>query len=190
MAKWGLCSLGSGCRQTAVNAWRSRIGISQGSLLPRLPSCACSTQILGYEPSLPVAGHLKTLYLSRWGHRVASVVSAALAVPGWSELPVVGIEVLGHLLLEDLLEDGLRAFPDSGLHVPLHVMIEAPLRGKVPTPSLETHKLPDAIPRGVRASPGRSSGGRLWLREAVASSLRNQPFFCLTRKIAVFRIIF
>ena len=44
--------------------------------------------------------------------------------------------MLGHLLLEDLLEDGLHAFPDPSLHVPLYGSLELLLRGQVFTSSL------------------------------------------------------
>jgi len=62
------------------------------------------------------------------------------------ELPVAGLEVLGHLLLEYLFEDGLDALVDSGLYVQLHVMLELMLlRGQVSPFSLETRNLPDTI---------------------------------------------
>jgi hypothetical protein len=44
--------------------------------------------------------------------------------------------MLGHLLLEDLLEDGLDAFPDPGLHVPFHGFLNLFLLGQVSPSSL------------------------------------------------------
>jgi len=38
--------------------------------------------------------------------------------------------VLGHLLLEDFLEDGLHALANPGLHVQLHVVVELMFRGQ------------------------------------------------------------
>jgi hypothetical protein len=68
---------------------------------------------------------------------VALVVIVALAAPSGSELPVAGIQMIGQLLLEDLLQDGLHALADPGLHVALHVMLELVLlRGQVPPSSL------------------------------------------------------
>jgi len=70
------------------------------------------------------------------GHEVSGVVAVALAAPGGGKLPVVGPEMLGHLLLEDLLKDGLDAFAHPGLHVPFHGFLELFLRGQVLTSSL------------------------------------------------------
>jgi hypothetical protein len=53
------------------------------------------------------------------------------------------LEVLGHLLLEDLLQDGLDALPYPGLHVSLHVVLEFLLRGQVCLLH-STHNLSDA----------------------------------------------
>jgi hypothetical protein len=39
--------------------------------------------------------------------------------------------VLGHFFLEDLLEDGLDALANPGLHVKLHVVVELTFRGQV-----------------------------------------------------------
>jgi hypothetical protein len=59
-------------------------------------------------------------------------VSIAFSSPGRRELSVAGFEVVGHLLLEDLLKDGLYALADPGLHVQLHVVLEViVLRGQV-----------------------------------------------------------
>src|SRR5215210_4430947 len=44
--------------------------------------------------------------------------------------------MLGHLLLEDLLQDCLNAFPDPGLYVAFDVMLELVLRGQAPPSSL------------------------------------------------------
>src|SRR5215204_5216693 len=44
--------------------------------------------------------------------------------------------MLGHLLLEDLLQDCLNAFPDPGLYIAFHVMLELVLRGQAPPSSL------------------------------------------------------
>src|SRR5215212_1335131 len=44
--------------------------------------------------------------------------------------------MLGHLLLEDLLQNYLNAFPDPGLYVAFHVMLELALRGQAPPSSL------------------------------------------------------
>src|SRR5215210_8080563 len=44
--------------------------------------------------------------------------------------------MLGHLLLEDLLQNCLNAFPDPGLYVAFHVMLELALRGQAPPSSL------------------------------------------------------
>ena len=48
-----------------------------------------------------------------------------LATASGGEAAVARSEVLGHLLLEDLLEERLHALPDPGLHVPLHVLTES-----------------------------------------------------------------
>src|SRR5215210_9110995 len=106
--------------------------ISQGPPLPRLLSCACSElEYLSDELTLAVARHLKTLDLAGRGQQVALVVAVALPSPGGGQLAVAGFKVLGHLLLEDLLEDGLHALANPGLHVQLHVVVELMFRGQV-----------------------------------------------------------
>jgi len=44
---------------------------------------------------------------------------------------VADLKVLGHLLLEDFLEDSLHALANPGLHVQLHVVVEFMFRGQV-----------------------------------------------------------
>jgi hypothetical protein len=56
---------------------------------------------------------------------------------------------LGHLLLEDLFEDGLHALAYSGFDVQLDVVFELAFCGQVPPFSLGTHKLPDTIQSGL-----------------------------------------
>jgi hypothetical protein len=60
-------------------------------------------------------------------------VAVAFSSPGWSELPVAGFEVRGHLLLENFFEEGgLHALANSGLYIQLYVMLELVLlRGLV-----------------------------------------------------------
>src|SRR5215203_4756147 len=79
---------------------------------------------LGDELTLPVARHLQAFDLTRRGQEVALVVAVTLTSPGGGELPVTGLQMLGHLLLEDLFEDGLHALAEPGLHVQHHVMLE------------------------------------------------------------------
>src|SRR5215203_2984997 len=86
---------------------------------------------LSYELALAVARHLKALNVAGRSQQVALVVAVTLSSPGWGQLPVVGFKVLGHLLLEDLLEDGLHALANPGLHVQLHVVVELMFRGQV-----------------------------------------------------------
>src|SRR3712207_8685296 len=66
-----------------------------------------------------------TLFRSaRGGNEVALVVAIALAASGRRELPVACPEMLGHLLLEHLLQDGLHALTDPGLYVQLDVKLD------------------------------------------------------------------
>jgi hypothetical protein len=53
--------------------------------------------------------------------------------------------MLGHLLFEHLLQDGLYALAHSGLDIHLDFMLELVFRGQASPFSLETHKLPDTI---------------------------------------------
>src|SRR5215212_7288515 len=58
--------------------------------------------------------------------------------------------MLGHLLLENLLEDGFDAFADPGLHVPFDGLLElVVLRGQVLTSSLNPQ-----LTRHYRSSAG------------------------------------
>src|SRR5215218_4388542 len=91
---------------------------------------------LSDELSLPVPRHLQALDPARQGDEVSGVVTIALAAPGGGELPVASLQMLGHLLLEDLLEDGLDAFAHPGLHVPFDGLLKLFLRGQVLTSSL------------------------------------------------------
>jgi hypothetical protein len=111
---------------------------------------------LRYELALPVPRHLQALYLARRGHEVSGVGAIALAAPGGCELPVAGLEMLGHLLLEDLLEDGLDAFADPGLHVPFDGLLEFFLWGQVLTSSLNP-QLTRHYPRMTRGTRAASS---------------------------------
>jgi hypothetical protein len=54
-------------------------------------------------------------------------VAVALSSPGGGELVVADLQVLGHLFFEDLLEDGLDALANPGLHV----VVELTFRGQV-----------------------------------------------------------
>lgn len=74
-------------------------------------------------------------------------VRCALLAWGGGELPVARSEMLAHLLLEHLFEDGLHAPAHSGLYIqPAVVMLKIVVfRGQVPPSSLETHNLPDTI---------------------------------------------
>ncbi len=81
---------------------------------------ACGHDKRGDELPFPVAGRLQPLDLARGGHEVAGVAPVTLSSPGRGELPMAaGFQVFGHLLLEDLLKDGLNALSDSRLHVAL-----------------------------------------------------------------------
>ncbi len=92
---------------------------------------------LSYELlTLPVARHLQTLDLACRSHQVTGVVAVALPSPGRGELSVVGFQVLGHLLLEDLFEDGLHTLADPGFHVQLYVVLELVFWGQVSPSSL------------------------------------------------------
>ena len=77
---------------------------------------------LSYELALAVARHLQALDVASRSQQVALVVAAALSSLGGGQLPVAGFEVLAHLLLEDLLEDGLHALANPGLHVQLPII--------------------------------------------------------------------
>src|SRR3954469_4744137 len=89
------------------------------------------------ELALSISGNLQALDLARRGQQVALVVSIALSPPGGGELALASLEVLGHLLFEHLLKDGLHALAPSGLHVKLHVVLELMLfRGQVSPSSL------------------------------------------------------
>lgn len=48
------------------------------------------------------------------------------------------IPVLGDLLFEDLLQDGLCAFPDPDFHVALEILIESLVRAQVLASSLHS----------------------------------------------------
>src|SRR3712207_791308 len=107
-----------------------------------------SLEDLCYDLTFAVAGHLQALDLACWSDKVACVVAVALSSPGGGELSVAGVEVLGHLLLEHLLKNGLHTLAYSGLDIHLDVMLKLVfLGGQAPPFSLETHNLPDAILR-------------------------------------------
>jgi hypothetical protein len=63
-----------------------------------------------------------------------------------------GLEVHGHLLFENLLENGLDTLADPGLHIPLYGLLDLFL-GPVSLLPHSTHKLPDVI------GPGPSTEG-------------------------------
>ncbi|MDQ3438301.1 MAG: recombinase family protein [Actinomycetota bacterium] len=121
-----------------------------------------SLEELRNELAFPVARNLQTLDLTRGSDEVTGVAAVALTAPGGGELSVARFEVLGHLLLEDLLQHGLHALPYPGLHVSLHDALEFLLRGQVRLLH-STHNLSDAIGR----CPGagfRSEGASRTLR--------------------------
>ena len=59
------------------------------------------------------------------------IARVTLAGPGEGEFLVVGREVPGHLLSEDLLKDGLNAFSDSRLCISLGILAESLVWGQV-----------------------------------------------------------
>ncbi len=67
-----------------------------------------------------------------------TIALAASGSSGRGELMVAEVEVLGHFLLEDLLQYSLDAFPDPGLHVPFHGVFKLLLRGRAPTASFNS----------------------------------------------------
>jgi hypothetical protein len=95
-----------------------------------------SLKYLRYELPFPITRHLQALDLARGGHEVAGVAAVTLSFAGGCELAVTGFEVLGHLLLEDLLQDGFNSLADPGLHVQLHVVLELVFWGQVSPSSL------------------------------------------------------
>lgn len=58
-------------------------------------------------------------------------MSVALPLAGGGELSVAGLQVLGHLLFEDFLEDGLYALADPSFDVQLHGLLELIVMGQV-----------------------------------------------------------
>src|SRR5215208_4191499 len=77
--------------------------------------------------------------------------------------------MLGHLLLEDLLQNCLNAFPDPGLYVPFHVMLELVLRGQAPPSSLNP-QLTRRYPCEGSTYPGRYVGVTAGVKRARAST--------------------
>jgi len=96
----------------------------QHRLFHRTGESTVALKEFGLEGALPIAGHPKLRDGAHAGDQVALVVAIAPPPAGGRTLVGGGPQVLRHLLLQDLLEEGLNALAYTGLQILLNGLFQ------------------------------------------------------------------